>query len=151
MAEESPGLHIDTDWKKQAQEEKRKLAEEEARRAAPPAAAPTPPAGATPPPGPGVAPRAGQAGREQREAPAASMSMLIQSLMTQSLYYLGDLAPRGAAPSVNLDMAKQNVDLLGVIEEKTRGNLTPEEQQLLDTALYEVRMRFVSVASQYIS
>jgi hypothetical protein len=38
-----------------------------------------------------------------------------------------------------------------VIEEKTRGNLTPDEQQMLDAALYETRMRYVSVASQYVS
>ena len=63
--------------------------------------------------------------------------------------YLGDLTPRGVEPQVNLDMAKFNVDLLGVIEEKTKGNLSAEEQKMLDNALYEVRMRFVSVASQY--
>ncbi len=51
---------------------------------------------------------------------------------------------------MNLDMAKYQIDLLGVLEEKTRGNLTADEQRIFDAALYEVRMRFVSVSSQYI-
>ncbi len=147
MAEENPGLHIDTDWKKQAQEEKKRLAEQEAKRAAPPVAPTAVPA----PSGAPGAPQAPRAGRGERETPTPSLSMLVQSLLTQALFYLGDIAARGTQPVVNLDMAKQNVDLLSVIEEKTKGNLTPEEQQLLDTALYESRMRFVSVASQYIS
>jgi hypothetical protein len=46
-------------------------------------------------------------------------------------------------------MAKHQIDILGILEEKTRGNLTPEEKQLLDTALYETRMRYVSVAAQF--
>jgi len=74
---------------------------------------------------------------------------LVNSLVTQILLYLGDLTPRGTEPQVHLDMAKFNVDLLAVLEEKTKNNLTPEEQKLLDNALYEVRMRYVSVASAY--
>jgi hypothetical protein len=73
----------------------------------------------------------------------------VNSLVTQVLLYLGDLTTRGVEPQVNLDMAKFNVDLLGVIEQKTGGNLTEDEQRLLDNALYETRMRFVSVASAY--
>ena len=81
--------------------------------------------------------------------PEASFSTLVNSLVTQVLLYLGDLTPRGTEPQVNLDMAKFNVDLLNVLEEKSKGNLTPDEQKLLDNALYEARMRYVSVASQY--
>jgi hypothetical protein len=71
--------------------------------------------------------------------------------MTQVLFYLGDLATRGAEPAVNFDMARYQLDNLAVLEQKTTGNLTDEEKKLLDTALYETRMRFVSVASQYIA
>ena len=168
MAEEQPSLHIDTDWKKQAQEEKRRLAEEEQKRAAERerATAPTPspgmgmgagaPAGspasagaASPARGRAASPGARAGARGEREMPEASLPTLVNSLMTQVLLYLGELAPRGVEPQVNLDMAKFNVDLLGVLEEKTRGNLTADEQKLLDTALYEVRMRYVQVASQY--
>jgi hypothetical protein len=147
MAEEKPSLHIDTDWKRQAQEEKKKLAEEEAKKAATaaPAAAP---AGVGPGPSarmPGGPARPGQA------MPPASFSVLVQSLLTQILFYLGDLAQRGAEPQVNLDMAKHQIDILGILEEKTRGNVTDDEKRMLDAALYEVRMRYVSVASQFIS
>ena len=171
MAEEQPSLHIDTDWKKQAQEEKRKLAEEEAKRAAEReaaqrSAAPVAPGiGAVAPEamtggpasagssaatasGPALG-RAGSVAPRERAMPEASFPTLVNSLVTQILLYLGDLTPRGVEPQVNLDMAKFNIDLLNVIEEKTKGNLTPEEQRLLDNTLYEVRMRYVSVASQY--
>jgi hypothetical protein len=165
MAEEQPSLHIDTDWKKQAQEEKRRLAEEEQKRAAaskpperesvgvpPSASAAEPgPSGAA---GPGAsasasAPR-GRAGAGARgSVPEANFATLVQSLATQVLFYLGDLAPRGSEPQVNLDLARYNVELLNILEQKTRNNLSDEEQRLLDGALYETRMRFVSVASQY--
>ena len=155
MAEEQPSLHIDTDWKKQAQEEKRRLAEEEQKRAAEKSAAAPPPSmagGAAPTPSTGraAAPgaRASGASRE-RAMPEASFPTLVQSLMTQVLLYLGDLTPRGTEPQINLDMAKFNIDLLNVLEEKTKGNLTLDEQKMLDAALYETRMRYVSVASQY--
>ena len=164
MAEEQPsGLHIDTDWKKQAQEEKRRLAEEEQKRAAEReragVSAPAPgmgaPAGSPASAGaaPGGGPARGRAGSmgasRERQAPEASFPTLVNSLMTQVLLYLGELAPRGVEPQVNLDMAKFNIDLLGVLEAKTKGNLAPDEQKLLDTALYETRMRYVQVASQY--
>ena len=82
--------------------------------------------------------------------PPASFGTLVQSLLTQSLFYLGDLAMQGGEPTVNLDMAKHQLDTLAVLEEKTKGNLTPEEQRMLDGGLYEVRMRYVAVASEYV-
>jgi hypothetical protein len=81
--------------------------------------------------------------------PPATLGTLVQSILTQVLFYLGELAPRGSQPQVNLDMAKHNIDLLTVLEEKTASNLTDDEKRLLDAALYETRMRYVSVASQY--
>ena len=93
MADETPSLHIDTDWKKQAQEEKRKLAEAEAAKKAQstaPAAAPSVPSGA--PASAGPAPRGA---RTAREMPGASFSTLVQSTMTQALYYLGELGGVG--------------------------------------------------------
>jgi len=152
MAEEQPSLHIDTDWKKQAQEEKRRLAEDEQKRAAEreakSSAAATIP-GTAPSVGPAARGRAGARG--ERTMPEASFATLVNSLLTQIFLYLGELTPRGAEPQINLDMARFNVDLLGVLEEKTKGNLTPDEQKLLDNALYESRTRFVNVASQYAS
>jgi hypothetical protein len=142
MAEEQPSLHIDTDWKKQAQEEKRKLAEQqEQQRAAQRAPAAT---GA-------AAPASGRPGRTPaREARLPSFDGIVQSLVTQALLYLGELAPQGSEPMLNLDMAKYHVDLLGILEDRTKNNLTAEEQHLLDAALYELRTRFINVASQFI-
>lgn len=142
MADELSGLHIDTDWKKQAQEEKKRLAEEEQKRAAQQPARPAAAGGAA------AAAGAGRAGA--RQAPVASFAALVQSSMTQVFYYLGELAPQGMEPVVNLDMAKYHLDTLGVIENKTRNNLDAEEKHLLDVALYETRNRYISVASQYI-
>jgi hypothetical protein len=143
MADEKASLHIDTDWKKQAQDEKRKLAEQ-AEAAKAKEAATSPPPGAE-----SASPAGGRPGRQRGAMPAASFATLVQSVLTQALFYLGDLATRGSEPTINLDMAKHQIDTLGVIEEKTRGNLSEEEQRLLDTVLYEARMRYVSVASQY--
>jgi len=155
MAEERQSLHIDTDWKKQAQEEKRKLAEAAAAKSKEPGLV-TPSSSAsaavtTPGESKGVAEGRARGRAGKGEIPPASFATLVQSLLTQALYYLGDFAGRGAEPVVNLDMAKHQIDILSVLEEKTRGNLTEDEKKLLDTVLYESRMRYVSVASQYIS
>jgi hypothetical protein len=143
MAEEQPSLHIDTDWKKQAQEEKRKMAEQAAKTketAAPAAAASG---------GAAVAvPAGGRRGRTPRELPPAGMASLIQSLMTQVLYYLGDLPSAGGQTIMDVDMAKHQLDTLSILEEKTLNNLTEDEKALLDAALYETRSRFINVASQ---
>ncbi|HEY1686294.1 MAG TPA: DUF1844 domain-containing protein [Tepidisphaeraceae bacterium] len=143
MAEEKSSLHIDTDWKKQAQEEKRRLVEEaekkkQADSAASAAAAPT---------------RSGEGdvGDGRRRLPIASFASIVQSIMTQALYYLGDIATAAGEGAVNLDMAKHHIDSLSVLEEKTKGNLNAEEQKFLDAALYETRMRFVAIAGQIIN
>jgi hypothetical protein len=169
MADETPSLHVDTDWKKQAQEEKRRLADEEKRRAADresagsasappgggfaatgPATAAAPGASSAAAPGAAAAAKAGREG-EPRQAPPASFSTLVNSLLTQVLIYLGDVTLRGSEPMINLDTAKHLIDTLSVLEEKTKGNLNPEEQKILDRALYETRMRYVAVASQYVN
>ncbi len=153
---ERPILHIDNDWKKQAQEEKRRLAEKEAQRATePPAAAPmtggdsavSPFArGGGVPAGRETAPaRGAQAGK--RPLPPVGLASLVQPLITQVMFYLGEL---GQSEGINLDMAKYQLDTLNVLEEKTANNLSPEEQRLLDTAMYEARTRFINVAAQFI-
>jgi hypothetical protein len=162
MAEDKPGLHIDLDWKKQAQEEKKRLEEEEKKRAeerAAAQAAPPTPAGVVPAAVTAAASGANQTGgagqrkmtRGGRELPAAGIPTLAQSLVTQALYYLGDANARGGDESANMDMAKHLIDTLGILEDKTQGHLTADEQQVLDTALYEARMRFIAVAGQVIA
>jgi hypothetical protein len=152
MAEEF-SLSVDNDWKRQAQEEKRRLAEEAAKKAAEAAAkqsiAPAPVVPGTAPVSP-TAPAGRPGARGKRELPPASLTTLVSSIMTQTLFYLGEIDSRGGEGSVNLDMAKHQLDTLTMLEEKTRGNLNEEEQKSLDVALYELRNRFVAVASQYI-
>ena len=162
MADEKPSLHIDDDWKKQAQEEKRRLAEQQ-QKAAAPAAPRVPPAGMGVVPGATAPadPRAGAPGaapsppasrsRGARQLPEASFATIVQSFLTQSLFYLGELSPYGGEPTLNLDMARHQIDQLTVLEQKTANNLAEDEKRLLDAALYDVRTRFVSVASQFIN
>ncbi len=126
---------IDDDWKKQAQAEKQRLAEEQKAReaAAKPAAAPS----------------AAAPGSRRREMPSADFEAIVQQVMTQALYYLGDLNDDPNA-GVDVDAAKYQIDLLSVLEVKTKGNLSQPEQSLLDSALYDLRMRYVSIATQLI-
>jgi hypothetical protein len=144
--EQQPSIQIDTDWKKQAQEEKRRLAEQQKQQATAEPSAEQVAATATAPRDPRDARQRGT-----RQMPQASFGTLVQSIVTQALFALGEIAIRGQATSIDLDGAKLHIDTLGVLEEKTKGNLSPEEQKLLDSALYETRMRYVNVASQYIS
>ena len=74
----------------------------------------------------------------------------MNTILTQAMLYLGEIAPPGQEPQVNLDMAKYQVDSLGILEDKTKNNLSAEEQHLLDSALYDLRTRFINTASQYI-
>ena len=154
MPEDFPSISVDSDWKKQAQEEKRRLSEEADRqKAAPPAGAAASAgisAAALPPAQPGA--RAGTRGRRARreEMPEANFTTLVQTLASQALVYLGAVATAAGEAIVDLDTAKHQIDLLAVLEEKTGGKLSPEEQKSLDIALYETRMRYVGVASRYI-
>src|SRR5580765_5311881 len=111
MSEDKLGLHVDTDWKKQEQEEKRKTA------ATAPAGVVPGAASAAAAPTAGSAPsgrQAGGRGTGQREVPAATLGTLVHSILTQVLFYLGELSTRGAEPMINLDMAKHNIDTLSV-------------------------------------
>jgi hypothetical protein len=133
-------LHIDSDWKSQMQAEKERLAREaEAHSTVPPDAAAGGPAGA--------------AGAEHEEdlgeLPPASMQVLIHSLATQAMMFLSPQRhPHTGESMQNLELAKHTVDLLSVLEEKTRGNLTADEKRYLDTVLYQLRMAYVEVSNR---
>lgn len=76
--------------------------------------------------------------------PALDFASFILSLSTQTFIHFGDLAdPLTKKVEKNLALAKQTIDLLGLLEEKTRGNLTPDEDGLLKNLLYDLRMRYV--------
>jgi hypothetical protein len=67
------------------------------------------------------------------------------SLGSSALMHLGDAPnPETSKLEVNLLLAKQTIDLLGMLEEKTKGNLTADEEKLLEHLLYDLRLRFVA-------
>jgi hypothetical protein len=76
--------------------------------------------------------------------PEISFASFIMSLGTSVFFHLGDLPhPETGVAEKNLPMAKQTIDLLGILREKTRHNLTPEEENIFDHLLYDLRMRYV--------
>jgi hypothetical protein len=81
------------------------------------------------------------------ELPAVDFSTLVLSLSHSVLLHLGD-APDPADNQRHLDlpMARQTIDLLSLLQEKTRGNLTGPEESLMAQALYDLRLRYVEVA-----
>jgi len=121
-----PEIHVDEDWKKQAQREKE------------------------------VDARAAEAAEEDKKEeedrprkpggplPEPNLSHLIVSYATQALFGLGEAEnPATGKKQVDLDWAKFNIDMLQMLEDKTRGNVTPEEKNLFVQLLYDLRMRYV--------
>lgn len=82
---------------------------------------------------------------EQDEAlPSIDFATFILSLSHSALMHLGEAPhPETNAVEANLPLAKQNIDLLGMLEEKTKGNLTGDEERLLAQMLFDLRMRYV--------
>ena len=74
-----------------------------------------------------------------------SFTAFVLSLASTAAIHFGDLPdPISGQPApLNLDGAAQMIEILALLEEKTRGNLTAEERQMLEQVLYELRMRFV--------
>lgn len=80
--------------------------------------------------------------------PPVTFSSFVISLGSSSLMLMGEqLDPQQAPIPVNLPQAKEIIDLLSVLEDKTKGNLTPEEQAVLRDMLYALRMKYVTLAS----
>ena len=79
-----------------------------------------------------------------QEIPPASMPFLISMLSSQVMMAMGFLpTPDGQQPQVDLPLAKHFIDLLGVLDEKTKGNLDEEEQSMLTESLHQFRMAYV--------
>jgi hypothetical protein len=76
-----------------------------------------------------------------------SFAAFVLSLAHTTAVHLGDVPDPVTGQSLppNLPAAQQMIEILALLEEKTRGNLTAEERQLLEQLLYELRMRFVQV------
>lgn len=76
--------------------------------------------------------------------PPASLTTLVSTLATQSLHAMGMIEIPGAPKSeANLEIAKHLIDTISVLQEKTQGNVTPDEARLLEDALHQLRMAFV--------
>ena len=73
-------------------------------------------------------------------------NVLVLSLNASALIHLGEPDPDGRRGPVNLPMARHTIDMLCVLDEKTRGNLTGEEERLLHQVLFDLRMRFARSA-----
>ena len=117
---------VDEDWKQQAKKEKEVLAaKEEAEKK-----------------------EARQDNRRQ-PLPEGDFAALISMLFTQTLFSLGFINVKGQEKrEPDLALAKYNIDMLETLEQKTKGNLSDDEQQALTTALNELRMAYVKVAGQ---
>ena len=77
--------------------------------------------------------------------PAMSFDQLVQSVYLTSIMQLGGTAPEGQQPQVDILGARQSIDMLAVLQEKTKGNLSNEETRLLESALFELRMAFLEI------
>lgn len=134
MAEEEKQekkIIIDEDWKKEAQREKEVVAAQEAEE---------------------EKQKAAESQRPGGPLPEGSLATLISMLATQALFSLGLLQIRGEEErEPDLDLARYNIDMLETLSEKTKGNLTPEEQQILKNTLSELRMGYVHVANKLAS
>jgi len=96
---------------------------------------------------PEAAPSQASPSQEAHGLPVTFASFVI-SLGSSSMMLMGEqLDPRQEAMPVNLPQAKEIIDLLSVLEEKTKGNLTSEEQTVLRDMLYALRMKYVTLAS----
>src|SRR5688572_7384781 len=85
---------------------------------------------------------------EVHDPNAVTFVGFVLSLAHTAAYHFGDVAdPVSGQPGpTNLAAAQQIIDILSLLEQKTRGNLTAEERQLMEQLLYELRMRFIEAS-----
>ena len=82
-------------------------------------------------------------------APEITFGTFVVSLSTQALVHLGEIPdPLRGEPSADLPAAQQLIDIIAILKEKTRGNLDHDEDALLETILFELRMKYVERARQ---
>ena len=82
--------------------------------------------------------------------PPANFLFLVESILMQAQIQLGllNLGEKEENSEPNLPLARHSIDLLGMLQEKTKGNLTVEEQRLLENGLTELRFRYIQVADE---
>ena len=77
--------------------------------------------------------------------PTMTFDQIVQSVYMSAVVQLGGSTPEGQQPQVDLMGARQSIDMLAVLAEKTKGNLAEDEARLLDSALFELRMAFLEI------
>jgi hypothetical protein len=89
----------------------------------------------------------GAAAAGELPLPEITFSAFLFSLGSSAFIHLGALPdPNTGEINKSLPLAKQTIDLLGLLREKTRGNLTPEEEDMFDHLLYDLRMQYIKEA-----
>jgi Domain of unknown function (DUF1844) len=112
------------------------------------------PIGGEPKPRESAAPQAGKQGPKaeadaQTDASDMTFGTFLVSLSTQALLSLGEIPdPATGERTRDLPAAQQLIDIIGILREKTRGNLDRDEQSLLDAVLFDLRMKYVEIARQ---
>ena len=117
---EDPKIIVDDDWKAQVEREKEQLAAADS-----------------------------ESPKASDEMPPASFEMLVTSLATQAMAALGFFPdPSTGETMLNRPIAKHFIDTLSVLDEKTKGNLTDQESEILSQALHQLRMVFVNSGNE---
>jgi hypothetical protein len=81
------------------------------------------------------------------QQPPVGFEHLVQQLYLTAMLQMGAGTQEGQRPRVDIVGARSTIDLLGILAEKTRGNLTPAEDRMLQTVLFEARMAFLELTS----
>lgn len=98
-----------------------------------------------PPPPPEPQPRGEpQPDTPQRALPPVDFSTFVLSLGSSALMHLGEVEAPSGEVRRDLPMAKHTIDLLSMLQAKSKGNLTAQEHQLLESLLYDLRLRYVT-------
>lgn len=88
-----------------------------------------------------------EAAASAHRIPPVTFNILVLSMNTSALIHLGDApSPEGAA-AIDLALARQTIDMLAMLEDKTRGNLSGDEERLLGDVLFDLRLRFARKAA----
>lgn len=78
--------------------------------------------------------------------PAIDFAQLVLGFSSAALHYMGQLELEGHKDDKNLPLAKQNIDIIEILQEKTKGNLTPEESRMMTAILQDLRLKYVEAS-----
>lgn len=94
--------------------------------------------------------QSGASAHESEQAlPEINFSAFVISLSTQALMHLGEIAnPMSAKVEIDVPVAKQMIDILGMLKDKTRGNLNASEDRLIEDILFDLRMKYVEAVKK---